>query len=86
MSRPEKIVSKQSLDNKSSAEDVGEAVRRRKETPTLDKRPELTIQRKITRESLRRSKSKCDVEANVKEPKKKNRKKNTIDELFNDFL
>ncbi|RJE21257.1 hypothetical protein PHISCL_06408 [Aspergillus sclerotialis] len=87
ISRPEKIPSKQSLDIVSAVEDIGEAVCRRKDTPTLAKRPELTIQGKITSESTRTSPgSKRDEEDNVKMAKKKSRKKNTIDELFNDFL
>lgn len=84
MPRPEKVASKRAIDIGAAAEDVGEVICRGKNLPALT---ESTAAGSITTEPVSNSTvPKSGAEDKAKAYKKKSRKKNTIDELFNNFL
>lgn len=87
MPRSEKAANGLSTDIKAVTEDVGEVICRENEIPAIVTRSDSTVPGVINTETVSTSKnSKYAGEGKTKPAKKKSRKKNTIDELFNNFL
>lgn len=84
--RSAKVANGPSIDTKAATDDVGEVICRGNEISTIATRSDSTVVGVINTESVSSSKgSKCDGKGKTKAVKK-SRKKNTIDELFNNFL